>query len=492
MRSFSSKYLLPALAGLFLMCIWAGGSSCKKEKLLTSGGEIRFSTDTVAFDTVFTTLGSATQIIRIFNKQDQKIVLSSVRVAGGDASFFSLNVDGRPGKAVSNVEIAANDSVYVFATVKIDPTNENTPFIIEDKLIATLNGSDFSIPMIAYGQNAHFVKDSLLSDPSGTISWGTDKPYVIFGYAIVDAGQTLNIPAGCRVYMHANARLFVDGTLKAIGTKKDTIIFQGDRLDRAYFGYEGYPGEWGGLYFTSHSSGSILEHVVLRNGGNGAQGAPPAMIEVEPDSVNNQAAKQLTLKKVIIENSIGYGLLAFKGTVIAENCLIHSCGASALALLMGGNYQFDYCTITTYGSNKISHTDNPAAVILNYFIRSQTETDTGALSAVMRNCVVAGSLTNEFIADSLAPVPASLLLDHCILKAEPDKTRPWVAQNAIQYLSGNTPGYDSLFKSVMTGDYHPASTSLLIGKGTPVSAIADDLDDVARSGASAVGCYTNP
>ena len=49
--------------------------------------------------------------------------------------------------------------------------------------------------------------------------------------------------------MHANSNLYVLGTLKINGTKTDSVIFQGDRFDRAYFGYEGYPGEWGGIFF---------------------------------------------------------------------------------------------------------------------------------------------------------------------------------------------------------------------------------------------------
>lgn len=480
-----NKILLLFLAGVAFSAVWLGSSSCKKDRLLDSGGEIRFSTDTLSFNTVFTALGTATQTVKIFNKQNQKIVLSSVRLEGGSSSFFSLNVDGRQGKSASDIEIAANDSVYVFATVKVDPTDQNTPFIIEDKLTATLNGKDFSIPVIAYGQNAHFITDSLLE----TQTWLTDKPYVVFGVALVDAGTTLTIPAGCRVYMHANARLFVEGTLTAIGTKQDSIIFQGDRLDRAYFGNEGYPGEWGGIYFTSHSSGSQLTHVILRNGGNGAQGVTPALIQLAPDSVHNPLAPQLTMDKVILENSIGYGLLSFAGTLIAQNCLIHSCGASALALLQGGDYHLDYCTIATYGNNKIAHTDNPAAVILNYFINQYKELVPGALKCTLRNCVVAGSLTNEFVADDTSLAQASLVLQNCVLKAEKDKTEPWVSQTSVQYL-GPSAAFNSLFKDALKGDYHPSSTSILIDMAV-ASLIDSDLEDQHRPKGNApdIGCY---
>ncbi len=488
MRFLSHGFLLYALVAAFFGAIWLSSASCKKDKLLSNGGELRFSTDTVAFDTVFTALGSATVGVKIFNPQDQRVVLSSVRLGNGSASFFHLNVDGREGSAASNIEIAANDSIYVFATVKVDPTNANTPFIIEDRLIATLNGSDFSVPMIAFGQNAHYITDSLLDT---SLPWLTDKPYVIFGAAVVDSGRTLTIPAGCRIYMHANARLFIDGTLKATGTKQDSIIFQGDRLDRAYFGYEGYPGEWGGIYFTRHSTGSELTHVILRNGGNAAQGTPPALIQVEPDSSSRPGIAQLTLDKVILENSIGYGLLAFAGSINMRNCLIHSCGASALALVQGGTYNLDYCTITTYGNNKVAHNDNPVAIFLNYYPRQGQKPLLGNLNVTVRNCVISGSLENEFVADSTDEdgTKASLKLSNCFLKADAAKTRPWVQQDqTVRYLTTGA-AYDSLFRNAARNDYHPSSASVLIDMAMALPGLDRDLEENNRGVPPDVGCY---
>lgn len=484
-RFFRDRWPL-LIAALLLAASFAGTTSCKKDRLLQSGGNIRFSTDTLQFDTVFTALASSTQSLKIFNPQNERIVLSSVRLAGGDQSFFQLNVDGKSGRALNDIEIGPNDSIYVFATVKVDPNQADNPFIIEDKLIATLNGNDFSVPLIAHGQNAHFITDSVLA----TQTWLTDKPYVIFGYAIVDSAQTLTIPAGCRVYMHANARLFVDGTLIARGTRQDSIIFQGDRLDRSYYGYLGYPGEWGGIYFTQRSKGSILEHVILSNGGNGAQGAPPALIQLAPDSVQDPNAPQLTLNKVILSNSLGYGLLSFGGTVRATNSLIYSCGANALALVQGGDYQFEYCTIATYGNSRIAHNDNPSAIILNYYMVSQTQMLVGPLNARLRNCVFAGSLTNELIADSTdyAAAPAQLSLESCVVKGESQKLRPWVSNSGLQFINTSSPGYDSLFRAPYEDDYHPANGSPLIGAAAS-SSVTDDLDDEARSSPSDVGCY---
>lgn len=452
--------------------------------MLQSGGELVFSTDTLAFDTVFTSLGSATVSMKIFNPQSEKINISSVHLAGGASSFFHLNVDGKSGNG-KDIEIAAHDSIYVFATVKVDPTDENTPFIVEDKLIATLNGHEYSIPVIAYGQNAHYVHDSLLA----TQTWMTDKPYVVFGYVIVDENNTLTIPKGCRIYMHANARIFVAGTLKAMGTKTDSIIFQGDRLDRSYFGYEGYPGEWGGLYFTSYSTENVLQHVIIRNCGNGAQGAPPAAIQVAPDSVVDNPW-QLTLDRVTIENSFGYGLLSFNGSVKAENCLIHSCGANALALVQGGKYEFNNCTIATYGNNKISHNENPVVVILNYYRINQTSPPlTAQLGVTLRNCVIAGSLENEFVADSLSDAPAAIILENCLLKTDSSKIRPWVQRSNVRYtlVDGIL---DPQFMDIVKWNYRPKATSPLIDAGIIYPNMPDsDLDDKQRGIIPDIGCY---
>jgi hypothetical protein len=478
-----SRFSIPVLFGVFIIAISLAGGSCKKEQLLQSGGELRFSTDTLTFDTVFTSLGSATVGLKIYNPQSEKVNISSIRLAGGASSPFRLNVDGKSGDG-ANIELAAGDSIYVFATVTVDPTDANTPFIVEDKLVASLNGRDFSIPVLAYGQNAYYIRGKI-SVPTQTLK--TDKPYVMMGWVQVDSGNTLTIPAGCRIYMHANARLFVAGTLEAIGTKEDSIIFQGNRLDRSYFGYEGYPGEWGGIYFTQYSRASVMKYVIIRNCGNGAQGAPPAAVEVAPDLLID-SDPQLTLEKVTIENSIGYGLLAFNGSIKAENCLIHSCGASALALMQGGDYELNNCTIATYGNNKISHNDNPAAVILNYYKVTQTTYLAGGLSCTLRNCVIAGSLEHEFFVDSVEDEPASVTMYNCLVKADESKLPSWLQRTNVRF---TRPGgvLDPQFTDVPKMNYRPKAGSPLIDAGIPVSGLTTDLDDNPRDGQPDIGCY---
>lgn len=474
------RSIIPLIIICIAVVLSIANSSCKKEKFLTSGGELKYSLDTMSFDTVFTTLGSFTTQVKIINPQNQKITISSVRIEGPNASYFHLNVDGVSGNSVSNIEVAAKDSIYVFATVKIDPNNINTPFVVEANILATLNGKDYSLPVIAYGQNAHYIRDSVLP----TTTWGTDLPYVIINNALVDKGQTLTIKPGCRIYMHADSRLFVDGTLKAIGTKQDSIVFQGDRLDRKYFGNEGYPGEWGGLLFTSNSTVNELDYVILKNCGAstklGQSVFYPAAVEVRPDSSGSLFFK-LSLKNTIIENSIGYGILSFAGAVYAENCLINTCGAQAFAAFEGGQYQFINCDFVTYGTNKVNHTNEPVMGLLNYLDISDVEYRPGHLLADFTNCVVWGSLDNEFIANKRDGANYNVTMNNCLLKSK-DAIPSYVTLNNCIV------NQDPQFKDYGKWDYHPAQGSPLIDKGLNSGPPAD-LDGKSRVGATDIGCY---
>ena len=80
----------------------------------------------------------------------------------------------------------------------------------------------------------------------------------------VDADQTLTIEKGCRIYVHADAPIIVDGTLKVNGEKDtiDRVYFSGDRLDEPY---KDYPASWPGIYFRTTSKDNVLNYAVIKN-----------------------------------------------------------------------------------------------------------------------------------------------------------------------------------------------------------------------------------
>jgi hypothetical protein len=471
--------LLQFFGFCFLCGIIVANTSCKKEQFLNNGGELRFSADTLNFDTVFTTMGSLTLAVKIFNPQNQKINISSVRLENGSNSFFHLNVNGIPGNNVTDQELAANDSIYVFATVKVDPNNDTIPFIVEDRLIATLNGKEYAIPLYAYGQNAYYLRDSVITQSD---IWKTDKPYVILHSAAIDKNTTLTIPPGCRIYMHADSRLYVLGTLKAEGTKTDSIIFQGDRLDRGYFGNEGYPGEWGGIYFDSSSIGNTMDWCLLQNCGNNAGGGLPFAIEVFGKPGITQP--QLTIKNTIIRNSIGYGILSFEGNIKAENCLVHDCGAQALAVLQGGTYTFTNCDFINYLPKKVAHATEPTVAVLNYYPISDNQVIKGNLNIDLINCVVYGSLENELYCDKVDDnnISYNANFKNCLITNK-DGLLAFVSQSA------NILNQDPLFEEAEKWNFRPKQGSPLINNGINVLTFNNDLDGMIRDIPFDIGCY---
>ena len=454
--------------------------SCRKStKTLSTGGVLTFSDDTLKFDTVFTAAGSFTTGLLIYNKQNEAINISSVRLKGGNTSYFHINVDGFPGNSVTNLRIAPHDSIYVFATVNINPSDTNTPFIVTDQLIATLNGRDFTVPFTAYGQNAHYiVGDSI----GATTTWLTDKPYVVLHSCVIGPAATLTIPAKCRVYMHQDARFFVFGGLSVNpnATASDSVVFQGDRLDRDYFGGLGYPGEWGGFYFVQGSTGNIKNAVIKNCGGVTAYRdfyTKSAAIEVD-------TAARLTITNTIVKNSIGFGILNFQGSVTATNCLIATTGGEAFVNLQGGFDSLTNCTFANYGDAKVQldHNSSHTVVLLNYYQVSQTEIYYGSLNAVLRNCIVYGSLDSEIICDRADGYPARASLDHCLLKMGAF-AEPFVS------MSHNLLNQDPEFISTVNNDFHLQATSPAIGAGTGSFAPSLDISGKPRSGHNDIGCY---
>ena len=459
-----------------LVAVMAGG--CRKsQQQLTAGGVLTFSTDTLKFDTVFTAQGSYTSGVVIYNPQSEAVVVSSVRMQGGAASYFHLNINGSSLAAATNLRIAAHDSMYVFATVTINPDSSNTPFFIDDFLVATMNGKDFSIPFTAYGQNAHYIMNDSITVNT---TWLTDRPYVVFNKLAIGPGVALTIPKSCKVYMHQNARFFVYGALVVDPgglPGKDSVVFQGDRLDRDYFGYIGYPGEWGGIYFVPGGFGLITDAVIKNCGG----ATPYYFYTIQSAAIEVDTAAKLYIDHSKVENSIGYGILSIQGSVVANNCLVSTTGAEALAIIQGGYDTITNCTFANYGTAAVSHATNGTVAILNYYRVDQNTIYFGNLNAVMENCIVYGSLDSEIVCDTSSSAGARLVVNNCLLKMGSVR-EPFVQFDATLF------NMDPMFKDQNNGDFHLAAGSPAIAKGT-TPATGVDLDGNSWSGNYDMGCY---
>jgi hypothetical protein len=339
--------------------------ACKKESFTNSSSFfLKTSADTLHFDTVFTSTGSASQFIKIINDNNKGIHISSVKLAGGASSPFKINVDGTTGPQVNNTDVLSGDSVYVYVTISINPTAANLPFIIRDSIEIDYNGNKKFVQLDAYGRNAHFFRNKTIKTSE---VWNNDLPYAILGRLTVDTNATLTINKGCQIYSHADAPFIVNGTLQVNGEKYDStrVVFSGDRLDDPY---KNFPASYPGLIFTDVSKNNVLNYAVIKNAYQG-------IVVSEPS-----AGTKLTLNETIIDNAYDAGLLGINTSITARNLLVSNCGKNIL-LVNGGDYNFTHCTAATFSSNFIQHKE-PILAITDYLNGSSN-----TLKAVFRNCI---------------------------------------------------------------------------------------------------------
>lgn len=401
--------------------------TCRKESITNNPeAKLQTSTDSLHFDTVFTTAGSVTQLFKILNKNDEGIIVSSVRLAGGSLSPFKINVDGLPGPEVSNIHVNANDSFYVFVTVSINPTSANLPFIVQDSIEIIYNGNKLFVQLDAYGQNANFFRNKKIT---GSEIWNNDRPYVILGRLTVDTSALLTITEGCRVYIHADAPFIVNGTLHINGNKSDSsrVLITGDRLDEPY---RNFPGSFPGIIFTSVSKNSSINYGIIRN-------AYQAILVDQPAANGNP---KLVLNETIIDNAYDAGIFAVNTGVKARNLLVSNCGKNLL-LVSGGNYDFTHCTIASYSNSFLQHKE-PVLFVANYL--NQTA-PTNVLNAVFRNCIFWGEggaqVENEVIVSKVGSDSFNVLFDNVLWRVKADPANAVVRGNKITNLD---PQFDSV------------------------------------------------
>lgn len=459
---------LKYLALLFLLSIII--FSCKKESFITSPQAVlNTSADTLFYDTVFTSAGSITQSFKIFNANNQKLRLSQVKLSGGASSAFKMNVDGTSGTEVDDVEINANDSIYVFVQVNINPSAANLPFIFRDSILISYNGNQKFVQLQAYGQNAVFLNSIKIT---GNVSFINTLPYVILGGILIDSNATLTIPAGTRVFLHANAPFLVDGTLIVNGTKQDSVIFNGDRLDPDY---RDLPASWPGIFFRSSSKDNYLKHVVIKNAYQG--------IIAQDLSLN--ANPKLTVSQCIIDNIYDAGILGIHTNIYADNCLISNCGSN-IELGLGGDYRFIHCTVASYNNFFITH-KNPVLQLSNAAMQGST-TLTEPLRALFQNCIFwgdGGNVDDEIVVSIQGSNPDTVNFDHVLYKAKNDIANGVFDAFSIKNMD---PLFDSIDVSHQYYNFHLQAGSPAVNTGIATPFLVD-LDDKSRDAAPDLGCY---
>ncbi|MCW3089086.1 MAG: hypothetical protein JWP81_155 [Ferruginibacter sp.] len=445
-------------------------TSCKKDSFITSSdAALRTSTDSLKYDTVFTSIGSITQSFKITNPNSQRLLLSKVKLMGGTASAFKINVNGMASAEATDVEISANDSIYVFVTVNINPNSTNLPFVVRDSIQIMYNGNNRFVQLEAFGQNANFLRNRIVK---GNITWTNNLPYVILGSLQVDTNALLTIAPGCKIYSHANAPIIVDGTLVVDGTSTEKVVFSGDRLDEDY---RDLPASWPGIYFRGSSKNNVLSFTTIKN-------AYQALVAEQMPANTNP---KIILHQCIIDNAYDAGILCVNSSLQADNSLISNCGKN-INIIYGGNYNFINCTVVGY-SSLLPH-KNPVLTVSNFATQNGTTLTTG-LDASFTNCIFwgeSGSVNDELSMSKQGSNNFRLTFDKCLYKAQTDPLNSVF----IASVKNQDPLFDSIDVLKHTYNFHISNPQAPgINKGAS-TVFLKDLDNKNRNnGLPDLGCY---
>ena len=397
------RYLLQILAVAVVVISFF---SCEDEGYFNSSdAQLEFSTDTITFDTIFTDIGSTTQHLKIYNPYEENVLISRVRLAGGDFSSFRININGISSSEAYEIEVPANDSIYIFIEVTIDPNGQNLPMVVQDSIQFTTNANIQDIQLIAYGQDFKLIKGETLE----TTTWTAEKPYLVYDYAYVDSTSTLTIEPGTKIFFHKGAGLYVKGTIEADGTFQSPISFLPDRLEDSY---ENIPDQWNGIVLYSGSHDNIFNYTIIKN----------ANIGLQVGTIENEGFASLRFTNSRIENMAFAGLFALKSKIYAYNDVIANCGFYAVALLVGGDYEFYHTTIANYWGTYSSRARSTSSLVIsNVLVIEQADGSkvsyNGDLeNAVFGNSIIYGNNLKEIELGNNNENAFSYLFDHCIIQ----------------------------------------------------------------------------
>ena len=469
---------------------------CRKDENYFDGkANIEVTTDTLYFDTLFTSIGSSTKYIKIYNKEQSAVVID-LKIEATGKSFFRMNADGFQGNDLKNIEIRPNDSIYVFVEVTVDPNMPLTdsPFIIEENLVITQGDQKVNVLLAAWGQNANYLSKAgtlgLLSCAKGSLTFDDPKPYVIYGILLIDDCNII-IPKGARIYIHGGIGITDDGTyndgqiivleggkLTVNGTVDQPVIFEGDRLEPDY---KDIPGQWGGIRIYEKSKGNLIENTIIRN----------SIIGMVVDS-----GADLTLKNSIIHNSSNAGIIGIHATINAENSLIYDNGSYSVQLIYGGTYDFKYCTIGSFSNQREAVAmNNKKCLDLQNDILCSKFVAVFPARLSMTNCIITGSSSDEISFDDFtgSNTGNDFFFDfkNCVVKVN----ELLLAANYPNFFDNckscyNLKNQDKLFLDQNKSIYTLDTMSVALEKALPISNIMKDLKDQARDGLKPdAGCY---
>ena len=372
--------------------------SCNRDDInFESPSELlRFSQDTVFLDTVYNQVRSETYAVKIYNNEDKDVMIPKISLEKGASSLYRINVDGKAGTDFTDIPLRKKDSLYIF--VEIAPIANAPEAIAEDRIQFQTPAGNQHVTLFSVVQDAEFYIESKTNPNilTSNTTWTNNKAKIIFGNLTLEAGKTLDIQKGTKIYFHKNSGLKIgkNAKLNVNGDLGEEVVFRGDRNDSRY---DTIPKNWHGISMDVNST-LTMNYAKVFGGTVGLE-------------MNQTLA---TIENSIFHTHQEFGILAINSNVTAKNLVMNNCGEAAFGIFKGGVYNISHSTLANYWNF------NSALPGLGLYATNEynngTSTEQGALTLNIKNSIIYNDNDNAVVFKPTAGQTFNYTFQNSLLK----------------------------------------------------------------------------
>lgn len=467
------------ILSIFLLITVTSLCSCTDDDTFgtSPNNTLSFSKDTVKLDTVFSRIPTPTQSFWVYNKSDNGIRCSSIKLRQGNQTGFRVNVDGTylsevMGYQISNVEIRKNDSIRVFVELTSPMNGKLLPQELEDDLVFSLeSGVEQKINLNAWSWDAEILNNVKVKDD---MTLSSERPIIIMGGITVDSAATLRIPAGQTIFFHSGAGIDVYGQLLCEGEETRNVVLRGDRIDRMfdYLPYDMVSGQWKGIHFHESSYNNSIAYTDIHSTFDG--------IVCDSSDVSRE---KLEMVGSVVHNCQGDGLNLRNSYVKLYNCQITNTLGDCIKAV-GGSVIIQHCTLAQFYPF-----DSQRGVALYFKNEERSPMTLYCLNSLITGAsedVITGQqndsteLFDYYFVSSLLRTP---------VVEDTVRFKDIVWENPSDTLLAGKKHFKLVDMSTQHFDFHLDSISPAIGKANPIYALPKDREGKSRDTAPDMGCY---
>lgn len=452
-----------------------------------SGDTLRFATDTLSLDTIFSGEPTSTRNFWVYNNSGDGLRISRVSLEHGNQRGFRVNVDGTyldnlAGSLAQNIEVRKGDSIRVFVELTTTMNGNDEPTLVEDNLVFKLeSGVEQKVNLRAYSWDALSI-DSLAVNADTTIA--STKPILIRRGITVAEGATLTLNAPTQLYFRAGKGIDVYGKLIVEGTPDNNVLMRGDRTDRMfdYLPYDRVSGQWGGITIKETSAGNIVRYADIHSGSFGIVCDSAALDTISP---------RLTVDCSTIHNVSGNGIESNNAYLKVSNSQVSNAAGDCIAI-HGGKSEIIYSTLAQF------YPFTGGRGVALSFDNTINGNPVPLYNMSCVNTIVTGYSSDEFLGNDISTedesVPFVYSFTNSIIRtpAITDENVLTLFPNSIFELADSTEA-KSQFVGIdddnLIYDFRLDSAATARGKALPLADYPYDRNNAVRGEAPSIGCY---